>query len=240
MLRIAIVEDNREDQVLLSEYIERYFKEEQPEQSYQTVLFDSALTFLSNYRAIYDMVFLDIQMPYLNGMDAAEKLRQVDTEIPIVFVTNMAQYAVRGYDVNALGFVLKPISYYDFLLRMKKTMNVLTARQGREMVLSAKQGITRISTSDIYYVEVTGHSLHYHTKEEVLTVSGSISDAEEKLRSSEFLRCNNCYLVNPRAILNVSGYTITLVNREQLTISHPRRKAFMSQLNAWLGEGKNI
>lgn len=240
MLRIAIVEDNPADQMLLLDYLDRYFREEKTDHPYHTSVFDSAVAFLGNYRAVYDMVFLDIQMPYLNGMDAAEKLRQIDSEIPIIFVTNMAQYAVRGYDVNALGFILKPMSYYDFLLRMQKTMNVLKARQGREVTLATKQGVTRISTNDLYYVEVTGHLLHYHSKSGIITVSGSIRDAEEKLRSSEFLRCNNCYLVNPRAIQNVKGHTITLTNQEQVLISHPRRKAFMSQLNAWLGEEKNV
>lgn len=240
MLRIAIVEDDAADQAILQTYIDRFFREGNADCAYQTTVFDSAVIFLESYRAIYDIIFLDIQMPYLNGMDAAIKLREIDAGVPILFVTNMAQYAVKGYDVNALGFILKPASYYDFFLRMRKAINVIKSRMGRDLVLTTKQSVIRVSTNDIYYTEVTGHSLHYHTRDDVITVTGSITDAEEKLRGSEFLRCNNCYLVNPRAIQNVKGHTITLLNGEQVQISHPRRKAFMAQLNEWLGAGKNV
>lgn len=91
MLRIAVVEDNPVDQTLLQGYLERYFREEKLELQYRTAVFESAVSFLENYRQIYDMVFLDIQMPYLNGRGAAEKLRLLDRDIPIIFVTNMAQ-----------------------------------------------------------------------------------------------------------------------------------------------------
>lgn len=237
-MRIAVVEDEREDQECLLRHMERFFKEENMD--YQTTVFDNAVSFLENYRAIYDIVFLDIQMPGMNGMDAAEKLRKMDAAVPILFVTNMAQYAVKGYDVDAIGFVVKPLRYYDFYLRMRKAVNIAKSREEKTLVLTGKQGIVRISVNDIYYVEVIGHSLYYHTKDDTITVSGSISAAEEKLKMCEFLRCNNCYLVNPRAILYVQGHTITLLNKEQIQISHPRKKEFMTRLNEWLGEGKNL
>lgn len=85
---------------------------------------DNAGVFIEQYRPDYDLIFLDIQMPGLNGMEAATALRKKDSSVLLVFVTNMAQYAVRGYDVNAAGFILKPVSYYDFLMRMRKCIGI--------------------------------------------------------------------------------------------------------------------
>lgn len=239
MFKIAIIEDTQADQDRLISYIHRYFKENGTGKSYTVTAFDSANKFLSDYRADYDMAFFDIQLPTLNGMDAVAELRRLDRELPVIFVTNMAQYAVKGYNVNALGFILKPVSYYDFQLRMQKAVRVVESRVKHDVVLTTKQGVMRLTTDDIYYVEVTGHTLRYHTGGGVVTVSGSISDAEEKLKDNDFVRCNNSYLVNLRAIKTVLGFDIRLMNGETVQISHPRKKEFMSRLNEWLGEGKN-
>lgn len=237
--RIAIVEDDLKDRESLREYIDRYFAEEGMQYGYAVDAFDDAMRFLASYRAEYDMVFLDIQMPYLNGMDTAEHLRKIDREVPIIFVTNMAQYAVRGYNVNALGFIVKPVSYYDVRLRMAKAINIAVSRKNCSIVLSTKQEMRRLSVDEIYYVEVTGHSLHYHILNETMTVTGSINDAEEQLSSGDFVRCHNSFLVNLQAIRGIKGYVITLINGETIAISRPRKKEFMIKLNKWLGEGMN-
>ena len=120
LFRIAIVEDENKDSDLLENYIARYFSEEASENRYQVTVFNNAGVFVEHYRADFDLILLDIQMPGMNGMDAAAALRKKDSSVLLVFVTNMAQYAVKGYDVNAAGFILKPVSYYDFLLRIRK------------------------------------------------------------------------------------------------------------------------
>lgn len=102
-------------------------------------------------------------MPGLNGMEAATALRKKDSSVLLVFVTNMAQYAVRGYDVNAAGFILKPVSYYDFLMRMRKCIGILQTRVEEYVTLNMRQGIIRLPARDILYVEVNRHMLTYHT-----------------------------------------------------------------------------
>lgn len=128
LFRIAIVEDEKKDSDLLENYIARYFSEEASENRYQVTVFNNAGVFVEHYRADFDLILLDIQMPGMNGMDAAAALRKKDSSVLLVFVTNMAQYAVKGYDVNAAGFILKPVSYYDFLLRIRKCIGILQTR----------------------------------------------------------------------------------------------------------------
>lgn len=240
MIHIAIVEDIERERRLLSDYLTRYFRENEEGEDFKIAEFDNAVEFLTKYNTKFDIIFLDIQMPHLNGMDAAGKLREIDKDVPIIFTTSMAQFAVKGYDVNAVGFIVKPISYYDFLLRMKKAMRVARARVGCSIALATKESVFRVSSNDIYYLEVRGHTLSYHLQNEIISVYGSMKEAEEKLSKNDFMRCNSCYLVNPKAIAQVKGYMITLLNGEEIPISHPKKKAFMLKLNNWLGGGRSI
>lgn len=240
VFRLAIVEDEQQDAALLKGHIHRYFQENAPSDSFRITEFSSATSFIEQYRSDFDLVFLDIQMPGINGMEAAAALRKKDGSVLLVFVTNMAQYAVRGYDVNAAGFILKPVSYYDFLLRMRKCMAILQTRTEEYMTLSLRQGFVRLPVRSILYVEVNRHMLTYHVDGEPISATGSLAQAEAALHGSDFLRCNSCYLVNPRAIQSVLGYDIRLINGETIQISHPKKKQFMQELNIWLGEGKNL
>ena len=240
VFRLAIVEDEKQDSDLLQSHIHHFFTENCPDDSFQATVFDNAGVFIEQYRPDYDLIFLDIQMPGLNGMEAATALRKKDSSVLLVFVTNMAQYAVRGYDVNAAGFILKPVSYYDFLMRMRKCIGILQTRVEEYVTLNMRQGIIRLPARDILYVEVNRHMLTYHTFKDAVQTTGSLAETEASLRGSGFLRCNSCYLVNPKAIQAVLGYDIRLINGETIQISHPKKKQFMQDLYIWLGEGKNL
>lgn len=236
-MQMAIVEDCAEDCALLSSYIDRYFRENRPDTQYQVTCFHNAIRFLDQFHSEFDIVFLDIQMPFLNGMDAASRLRKTDPDTPLIFVTNMAQFAVKGYDVNAVGFVLKPVRYQDFYLSMRRAADLAGHREGQQFVVNNKDEMVRLSTQELLYVEVHGHVLQYHTTSRVVIGNGSLGELEKQLSRSFFLRCNNCYLVNPKYIKSVQGFQLILKNGESLQISRPRKKAFMEALNQCFSNG---
>ena len=118
MLKIAIVENEPEQADLLSGYIARYSQESGIK--CQVVTFSNGLEFISGYTPGFDAVFMDIKMPLIDGMEAAEKLRKIDEDVVLIFVTNMAQLAIKGYKVNAMDFIVKPVTYFDFSLEMDK------------------------------------------------------------------------------------------------------------------------
>ena len=99
---------------------------------------------------------------------------------------------------------------------------------------------TRISSNDISYIEVRGHYLEYHAGEEVLRGYGKLSSAEEQLKKCNFMRINSCYLVNPRFITSVEGFTVILKDGTNLAISRAKKKSFMQDFSEWLGEGKHL
>jgi DNA-binding LytR/AlgR family response regulator len=235
MVNIAIVEDEAAAAKTLQTILDTYAREN--DVNFHITCYPNAVSFLTDCKKGFDIVFMDIELPDLNGMEAAFKLREFDKQIIIVFITNMAQYAASGYEVNALYYIIKPINYQNTAYKLRRALSILAANSEEEILLSQASGLVRFSSRVLMYVEIIGHKLIYHTEENQYTAYGVLSDVEKKLRARHFYRCNSCYLVNARYIASITGFTITLLNNEQLQISHPKRKQFMLDIANWLGEG---
>ncbi len=235
MRNVAIVEDEQGAGDLLRSYIERYASENNIQ--FNVVRFANAADFLEGYMPIYAVVFMDIQMPKMNGMDGAVELRKLDKTVSIIFITNLVQYARKGYEVDAVGFLVKPVSYYDFSLKFRKALDVYVMNEGRSITIKYRGGMCTISTDKLMYVEIIAHRLYYHLVDEDIEITGVLSDAEKELASYGFLRCNKCYLVNPKFIVGIKGSEVRVGNRD-LQISRPRRATFLAELAAWCaGQG---
>lgn len=232
MTNIAIIEDEITALNVLQEYIKRFEKEWNEKINY--TYFPDAISFLTGYKANYDIVFMDIELPNLNGMEAARKLVKLDQNVVLIFVTNMAQYAVKGYEVNAFDFIVKPVSYYDFALKLQRALDKIANNVEIKINVSVDDGKRCIPVSQIRYVEVVSHQIIYHLAKEKVTAYGTLKKVEEMLPKEMFAKCNNCYLVNLRHVVSVQGYTLD-VEGEELQISHPKKKAFLTALNSFLG-----
>lgn len=111
-MRVAIIEDDEATRCQLVNYLQRYTR--QYETEFQIQQFSDGIQLAENYRPIYDILLMDIEMAQLNGMETARRIRKFDEEVLIVFITNTAQYAIKGYEVGALDYILKPIPYFSF------------------------------------------------------------------------------------------------------------------------------
>lgn len=127
MIRTVIVEDDDAAAELLAGYLDRYGGEHG--ETFSSVRYDNAVTFLEKYASDADIVFMDIEMEDLDGMKAAAKLRERDRSVTLIFVTNMAQFAIKGYEVDALDFIVKPVGYHDFAFRLKKAVARIRANE---------------------------------------------------------------------------------------------------------------
>lgn len=236
MTNIAIVEDEEEFALALEKYLKRYGEENGT--VFKIRRFVNALALLENYSADYDVIFMDIKMPYLNGMDAAHRLRELDANVLLIFVTNMTQYAVNGYEVDALDYIVKPVNYYDFALKLTRAVNRLRAKDETFITVPVSSGMIRLKPEQIRYVETQGHHVVYHTGKEDYSQYCSLKDAESKLKGYGFARCNSCYLVNLRYVKSVKGHVVN-VDGTELQISQPKRKDFVQKLMAYT-EGKEV
>lgn len=233
MIGIAIVEDEAEYAAQLQEFLHRYARESG--QEFQIVMFSDGDEIVENYKAQYDIILLDVEMKYMDGMTAAEEIRKVDPEVVIIFITNMAQYAIRGYAVDALDYVLKPVSYFAFSQRLNRAISRMKKRAKRYMAVAIKGGTQKLDIDQIYYVESQGHNLIYYTGQGQHTSLGKMKDAEEKLEPMGFFRCNKGYLVNLAHVQAVQD-GCAVVNGTKLLISRARKNDFMEALADYMGE----
>ena len=179
---------------------------------------------------------MDIEMGLMDGMDAAEQIRKVDEQVIIIFITNMAQYALRGYKVNALDYVLKPISYASFTETLKKAVRSLDRTKEKYLSISMRDGVRRIKTSDIEWIESMGHRLTFHTLNGIYeTTIFSMKEMEDKLESEGFTRCSSSCLVNLKWVKEVENSTVN-VNGELLKISRGKKNEFMTKLVSYMTE----
>ena len=161
MIRIALVEDDPAYAEQLLSYLKEYEKESKERISVQT--FSDGEDIVTEYRADYDIILMDVEMKFMDGMSAAEEIRKMDTEVVIIFITNMPQYAIQGYRVDALDYVLKPVSYFAFTQRIDRALTRLKKREKKYLTIAVKGGMMKLDLSEICYVEVQDHDLIYHT-----------------------------------------------------------------------------
>ncbi len=229
MIRIAIVEDNENDVKVLQDCLARYSRENGVE--FDIKVFGDGLDFISNYKICYDIIMMDIEMPLMNGMEAAKKLREMDDVTQLMFITNLSQYAINGYEVDACDYILKPISYYALALRFAKVVNKV--KKSEDYIVAPKSGgIVKMYLDTIYYIEVMGHMLTYHTSNGDVTVRGTISSMEQKLSSRNFAMCNSHYLINLAHVTSVKGLSV-YVNGIEIPMSRSRRTEFRDKMNKY-------
>ena len=125
MYQIAIVEDEDIYAKLLEEYIHRYEKDSFHQ--FKIRHYRDGAEIAENYRGGFDIILMDIQMKFMDGMTAAEMIRRRDPEVLIIFITNRSDYAVRGYEVDALDYVVKPVEYFAFSQKLDRAVS----RRGR-------------------------------------------------------------------------------------------------------------
>ena len=233
MINIAIVEDEAMYAKQLEEFLHQYGAENG--ETFDITIYSDGDQVVHKYKSQYDILLMDVEMKFMDGMSAAEEIRKVDTEVVIIFITNMAQYAIRGYAVDALDYVLKPVSYFAFSQRLNRAISRMKKREQKVITVNIKGGTVRINIANIYYIESQGHNLILHTILGNYESPGTMKDIEEKLSEMNFCRGNKGYLINLQYVDGIQD-GCALVKGEQLLLSRSRKKEFMEALTKYWGE----
>ena len=238
MINVIVLEDENEAAEKLISCLNRFEKDKN--YSFHITRYDNAVTLLDEYKSDADIIFVDIQLPLMNGMSAAHMIRKRDENVIIVFVTNLAQYAIEGYEVDAMDFVLKPVTYSTLALKLERLCKIaehkkLLSETNRTIIVNTKNSITRISIDEIMYIEVKNHNLIIHQKDNTLVFRGTISSMNEKLKDYYFVLCNSCFLVNLAYIKSIDSDEVVLKDDSRLKISQPKRKSFVQEVAKYFG-----
>lgn len=234
MRRIAVVEDEQYYIRQMKEYIERF--SEDTGERFEVSCFTDGAELIEKFKAQFDLIFLDIELPLMDGMTAAEMIRQSDPEVVIIFITNMAQYAIHGYAVDALDYLLKPVNYFVFSQRFQRALGRMKKKEKFYLTVAVKGGTMKVEVNHIYYVESQGHNLIFHTRTGTVKGRGVLKEIEKILAEYSFYRCNNGYLVNLEYVDGVKDGNV-IVNGEALLISRPRKAEFLEILAKYMAGG---
>ena len=232
MITIALIDDDDADARVTASMIDRYFDGDASR--YAVTRFADGDSLLRDFKASFDLMFLDVEMPGTDGVTVARRLRVVDDQTVLVFTTKMAQYAVEGYDVDAIGYLLKPLNYYAFAIKMRKAEDIVARRRSVTVPLTVGSETVFVPSADIRYVEVLDHALLYHTGEGIRKVWASLKDAAETLEPVGFVPVSRYCLVNLEWVRAVHGDDVD-VDGERVRVSRSRRKSLMQALAAYHG-----
>lgn len=233
MLDVAIVDDEGDVRAELGQMVRRFCAQEGERVAVREYA-DGAELLDAAAASAHDVILLDIEMSQVDGMDAAHELRRRGVGTQIVFVTNMAQYAIRGYEVGAFDFVVKPVEYPVFAFKFKRVLEAVRARRRDLVTLETRDGFVRMDAADILYVEVRGHKLTYHTTRGPIEIWGTMKAAAAELEPLGFAACNACYLVNLDHVTGLSGEYVR-VGEESLKMSRGKSRDFVDALTRSMG-----
>ena len=195
MVKIAIVEDEDLYADQLNEFINKYADESH--EIIRQVRFYDGDEIAEKYDGSYDIILMDIQMKFMDGMSAAEEIRKRDRNVIIMFITNRVDYAIRGYEVDALDYIVKPVSYFSFSRKLERAISRIPDKEDVTITLNYPQGMVRLRVDDIFYAESEGH-----------------------------FRSNKGYLVNLKHVDGVQD-GCCLIAGQKLLISRSRKADFM-------------
>lgn len=237
MIRIAIVEDERSYQEHLVRCLIRYEEEEQLK--IQVQIFSDGAKFMEAYEAgnqAWDIIFLDIKMKEKDGIQTAQEIREQDKDVVLIFITTMAQYAMKGYEVDALDFILKPVSYGQFALKMRKARNAVKKKGIRYLLLAEGDRKDKVGTDQILYIEVKNHTVYVVTADHTYVVRSSMKQLEKTVDGLAFSRCSAAFLVNLQSIKRIQKDEVLMDNGDILVITRSRKKEFLEAFSNYLGE----
>lgn len=234
MIHIVIAEDERKYVERLKMYLDRMQNE--CEERFKITVFSNGMDLLDAYSPDFDIILLDIMMPHLDGMKTAQHIRERDKDVVLIFITNMANYAIHGYEVNALDFIVKPVEYFPFALKMKRALEAVKAKQDHYLFLPMDGEKRKVAAKDISYIEIYNHNLSAHTRYGIIEFYGTLSAMEKELKDCYFVRCHAGYLVN---LHHVDSYRddFCVVDGNRIPISRPKKKAFLHALAEYIGKG---
>lgn len=231
MFKVAIVEDDAACLAALKEVLDRYGRE--MGEDFDVKSFCNGIDFVSDFSACYDIVFMDIDMPHMNGFETAKLMRKADSRVALIFVTNLARYAIKGYEVDADDFIVKPVSYDVFAPKLTRVISKINRAAEPYLIVTTRMSKARVYLSEIRYITVQKRYVVLHTKDEEIEMHISMKELEERLKGSSFVRGDNSSMVNLMYVTSVTQEG-AIVDGKLIPCSRNRRKALLDAFTLYL------
>ena len=229
-ISILVCDDLAEERLNLLRMLRHYEQEKGLEFRLETAADGSELLALWKQDR-WELIFLDIFMPQVDGIEAARRLRKVDDNCEIVFATTSRRHGMEGYEIHALDYITKPFAQTDvdgvmeWFLRKR-------AEKRRELQVRTQLGEETVRAQDILYIESRGHSCVIHSLEQEFSVRGSIDELAAGL-DEDFFRCHKSFLLNFAHVVELRDRVFRLDSGESVPISAANLSRSKTAIMAW-------
>lgn len=232
MIQVVIVEDTPSEAQQLQAHLHQY--EQENHMTFAITHFENAQEFL-DANTNPDLIFMDIDLPGMNGMKAAALLREHHKQTPLIFITNLAQFAVKGYEVDAIDFMVKPVSYDNFSIRMKRAMRVLGRSENQSITVISEDGMRVIALQNLVYIDIRKHDVHYHLIDgTVLKHRGTIKAVLAELDHPNFIKISASCIINMGQVRRIQSDGVIMNTGETLWFSRGAQKQALEALNNYV------
>ncbi len=231
IVRAAVVEDDKSFAESLTGQLSEYSR--LTGQEIAVSGFATAESLLAEGTDAFDILLLDIELPGMDGMALAETIRNNGSNAEIIFITNSPQYAIAGYKVGAMDYVLKPVSETALFHTLDTAIERCRAKETRFLSVPVRGGYRKVAVSSIRYLEVRDHDLTIHTTEGDITTRAAIRDMQQELPAERFFHCNKGYLINLAYVDGITGQDIQ-IGADIIPVGRTKKKAFLEAMNRYL------
>ncbi|MEG0014503.1 MAG: LytTR family DNA-binding domain-containing protein [Cellulosilyticaceae bacterium] len=239
MINIAICEDDEDDRKILKKYIKEVLVKKQLEgilDNYTIYEYKNAEDMLPSLQTTkYHVVFLDMFMGNMLGIELAQRIRLIDTQTIIIFITSSRDFAVDGYRVRAYHYLIKPINLTRIQEVTHSAIDHLMEKECRYFLFPTQDGLCKQDLNEIYYIECTDRKTSIITQSKIFICTYSINALEEKLNQLGFVRCHRSFIVHLKYVRSFKQGAIFLENGHEIFLSKYKQKDVKDKLTKYLG-----
>ena len=233
MINIAFLDDDNNQLEIYKEFLKEYQLVHNID--FNVTFFNDGYDLLEADISNYSAIFLDIDMPLINGIEVAEKIRLKDENVDLIFVTMLANYAIKGYKVKALDYILKPVSKYEFNLILDKIIKKEKYIE-KVFIIHSKSITRKVNYKDISYFEMFNHNVYVHGENLNLNFRGTLKEIEKQIDFKQFVRCNSSIIVNLFYVEEIKNNFLYLKTGEKIEITKARKKEVLDKLITYVGK----
>lgn len=230
MLRIGICDDEEYYRDTISVILSEYCNAKQIE--HENCTFVDGIDLLNSHMK-FDIIFLDIEMETLNGIETAQKIRETNMNVPIVYITGYSDYWRRAYSVHAFQFMEKPVRKEQIYQVMNDFYKMMQSENDDKILLITNDGVVTLKYSEIYYFYIEKKkSVNVYTVSGKYLVKENLADIYEKLQQDMFYMPHRCCIINLRFVSNVvNDYDIVMENGDFLPLAQKKKDEFLRKLS---------
>lgn len=228
-MKIAVVEDENVHAVMMVRLLKEWFKGSDIKS--EILVFSSAESFLFEWEnnKVWDVLFIDIQMPGINGIELAKSIRKESKNLAIVFVTGITDYMQDGYEVEAMHYIVKPVDSAKVSYCMERASEIFNSEKKKNIVLLEAEDITggvesgqvilRLSPEDIFFMEASAHNTEIHTRDKLYRIREGIGLTGKRFSQDMFVLCHRSFIVNLMYVSSIGKSEVTLDDGRKVPMS---------------------